>query len=148
MPISVNWATKVINVPQNYLEYVEEGIYKLDVNRFRLDLKKIEASEEGIVFEDTHRHFPEVTLAGVTLARVVEFINGYTITFEEKDSPYRVVCYGANHNIADVMNVNTVSLVVGNTAGLIVVRQGSGLSDEERRELFNIRPTIITMKFM
>ncbi|MGL4573353.1 MAG: hypothetical protein ACRCV9_01025, partial [Burkholderiaceae bacterium] len=33
---------------------------------------------------------------------------------------------GANHNIADVKTVNDVSLIVGNSAGLVVAGGGAG----------------------
>jgi hypothetical protein len=145
MPVSVNWPAKEILVTQDYLRHVQGSLYELDVNQFRLDLKALEAGEDGIIWEDTHRHYPEVTLAGVTFARVVEITNGYTITFEEKPSPYRVRCVGANHNISDVMNLNTVSLIIGNSAGLIVHSIGSGLSTEEHNELMSIRSTLQPM---
>jgi len=145
MSISVNWPAKEILVTQDYLRHIQGSLYELDVNQFRLDLKTLEAGEDGIVWEDTHRHYPEVTLAGVTFARVVEIINGYTVTFEEKSNPYRVRCVGANHNISDVMNLNTVSLIVGNSAGLIVHSVGSGLSTEEHNELMSIRSTLQPM---
>jgi len=142
MPVTIDWATKVINVPQNYLTYIGGSLYELDVNQFRLDLKAIEASEDGMPFEDTHRHNTEVTLAGITLARTVEIINGYTVTFESVGSPYRVRCVGANHNISDVQNLNEVSLIIGNTAGLIVKSIGSGLSQEEHDALIYVRAAI------
>ena len=131
MPIAINWATKVITIPQADLTYVSGSLYELDVNAFRLALKDIEDSEEGAVFPDTHRHNTEVVLSGVTYARSVEIINGYTVTFQDVGSPYRVRCVGANHNISDVQNLNNVSLIVGNAAGLIVKSVGSGLSVEE-----------------
>ena len=121
-------------------------MYELDVNQFRLDLKAIEASEEGIPFVDTHRHNTEVSLAGITLARTVEIINGYTVTFESTGSPYRVKCVGANHNISDVQNLNEVSLIIGNTAGLMRVSVGSGLSQEEHDALMAIKPTLEDMQ--
>jgi len=48
---------------------------------------------------------------------VVEIINGYTVTFE--DDSYAVNLVGANSNIADVVNLNTVSVRAANSAGLI-----------------------------
>jgi hypothetical protein len=122
--ITVNWATKVISVPQADLLSLGGGVYQLDVDELRLSLKDIEDSEEGINFADTHRHNTEVTLGGVTLARVVEIINGYTITFE--DGQYAVKLVGANNNVADVTNVNQVSVRSNNSAGLIVSEGGSG----------------------
>lgn len=124
MALSINWATKVINVPQADLSIVATGLYELDVDEFRLALKDIEDSEDGIPFPDTHRHNTQVTLSGVTYARTFEIINGYTVTFQDTGTPYAVRCVGANHNIADVKNVNNVSLIIGNSAGLIAVNTG------------------------
>lgn len=131
MAISINWETQVITIPQADLTYLSPGLYELDVDVLRLALKDIEDGEEGIAFPDTHRHNTEVTLAGVTYARTFEIINGYTVTFQDTGSPYTVKCIGANHNIGDVKNVNQVSLIVGNSAGLITVASGSGLSVEQ-----------------
>ena len=117
MAISVNWLTRVINVPQADLTFISGSLYELDVDAFRLTLKDLEDNEEGILFQDTHQHNTEVTVGGVTLARVFEIINDYTVTFE--DGQYTVRCVSANHNISDVKNVNQVSLIIGNTAGLI-----------------------------
>ncbi len=131
MAISINWATKVITVPQADLTLVSAGLYELDVDAFRLALKNLEDSDEGMSFPDTHRHNTQVVLSGVTYARTFEIINGYTVTFQDTGTPYTVRCAGANHNIADVKNVNQVSLIVGNSAGLITVASGSGLSVEQ-----------------
>jgi hypothetical protein len=141
MPISIDWATKVIFVPQDYMTFLSAGLYELDVDDFRLDLKDIEDSEEGLPFLDTHRHNTAVTLAGATYARTVEIINGYTVEFEEQTAPYTIVCVGANHNIGDVKVVNNVSLIIGNSAGLVVVSGGSGeggLTDEEHTQLMGL----------
>jgi hypothetical protein len=69
-----------------------------------------------MAYLDTHRHNTTVTVGGVTLARVIEIINGYTVTFE--DGQYAVNLAGANSNVADVANVNQVSLRSANSAGL------------------------------
>jgi hypothetical protein len=117
--ITVNWSTQVINVPQADLTPVSGSLYELDVDTFRLALKDIEDASDGMSFPDTHRHNTQVLLSGVTYARTFEVINGYTVEFE--DGPYTVRLVGANHNIADVKVANQVSLVVGNSAGLIAV---------------------------
>lgn len=122
MALSIDWATKVITVPQADLTLISGSLYELDVDAFRLELKDIEDSEEGMAFPDTHRHNTEVTLSGVTYARTFEIINGYTVTFE--NGSYTVRCVGANHNLADVKNVNSVSLIIGNSAGLVVPTGG------------------------
>jgi len=118
MAISINWATQVISVPQAYLTNLGGGIYELDVDQFRLDLKDIEDNADGIVFLKTHNHNTQVTLSGTLFARSFEVINGYTIEFE--NGSYSVKCVGANHNIGDVKVVNSVSLIIGNSAGMVV----------------------------
>lgn len=124
MALSINWVTKVITVPQADLGIVSAGLYELNVETFRLALKDIEDGEEGMSFPDTHRRNAPVTLAGVTYAQTFEIINGYTVTFQSTGTPYRVRVVGGNHNIGDVQNVNDVSLIIGNSAGLVAVNTG------------------------
>lgn len=138
MALSIDWSSLVISVPQADLTPVSAGLYELDVDAFRLELKDIEDGEEGMAFPDTHRHNTEVVLSGVTYARVVEIINGYTVEFEDVGTAYTVRCVGANHNLADVKVVNNVSLIVGNSAGLITVSSGSGLSTDQANRLARI----------
>jgi hypothetical protein len=118
MAVSVNWATGVIFIPKNYLTLVSGVLYELDVEQFREDLKALEADADGMTFLDTHRHNSVVVLSGVSYAQTFEIINGYTVEFE--DGQYTVRCVGANHNLADVKVPNQVSLIIGNTAGLVV----------------------------
>lgn len=121
MAISINWSTQVIFVPQSDLTFVSGYTYELDINWFRLQLKNLEDTEEGMSFPDTHRHNTQITLGGVTLARAVEIINGYTITFEELIPLYAVNLVGSNSNIADVTNLNSVQIRSANSAGLVVI---------------------------
>ena len=140
---TINWVTRVITVPQSFLTYISGALYELNVNDFRKALKDIEDSE-GMPFVDTHRHSTEVTLSGITYARTLEIINGYTVTFE--DGQYTVRCVGANHNLADVKNLNQVSLIIGNSAGLVVYETDvSGLTSEESAQLMKI---LTVSKFM
>ena len=120
MAISINWPTGVISVPKADMTLVQATpieIRSLDINTFRLTLKDLEDDAEGQVWATTHNHNTAVSVGGVTLARVVEIINGYTVTFE--DGSYAVNLVGANSNIADVVNLNTVSIRAANSAGLI-----------------------------
>lgn len=133
MSISVNWSTKVISVPQADLTHISGARYQLDVDAFRLALKDIEDGEEGMAFPDTHQHSTESTLSGTTYARQVKIINGYTVEFE--DGVYQVECVGANHNLGDVKVVNSVSLIIGNSAGLISVSGGGGGSAPTAAEI-------------
>ena len=143
MAITINWATKVINIPQDYLTDLGGGVYELDVNTFRLDLRDIEDNEDGIPFQYTHTHNTEVTLGGLTLSRVVEIIAPYTITFE--DGQYAVNLVGANNNIADKTNVNQVSVRSSNSAGMVTVNSGSGLTAEQHAQLMK---TLTVAKFL
>ncbi|KKS20784.1 MAG: hypothetical protein A2736_00405 [Candidatus Yanofskybacteria bacterium RIFCSPHIGHO2_01_FULL_41_27] len=120
MAITVNWPTGVISVPKAEMTLVQSApieIRELNINTFRLTLKDLEDDAEGQVWSTTHNHNTTVAVGGVTLARVVEIINGYTVTFE--DGSYAVNLVGANSNIADVVNLNTVSIRAANSAGLI-----------------------------
>lgn len=128
MAISVDWATRVITVPRADLleiQLIPSEIRQLDLDAFRSELNDISDDSEGMPFPDTHSHNTTVTVGGVTLARVVEIINGYTVTFE--DGLYAVNLVGANSNVADVTNVNFVSIRAANSAGLIQVTSGSGV---------------------
>jgi len=120
MAISISWPTGVISVPKADMTLVQSTpieIRELNINTFRLALKDLEDDAEGQVWATTHNHNTIVTVGGVTLARVVEIINGYTVTFE--DGSYAVNLVDANSNIADVVNLNTVSIRAANSAGLI-----------------------------
>ena len=136
MAISINWATRVIFIPKADMSVINPGppeVRQLNVNTFRLALKDLEDGEEGMPFPDTHAHATEKTLSGVAYARQVEIINGYTVEFE--DGMYSVSCIGANHNLGDVKVVNSVSLIIGNSAGLQVVSIGSGVTEQDKLDI-------------
>lgn len=119
MAISVDWPTGVITVPRADLAVVQLApteIRQLDLDAFRLDLKALEDDEAGIAYPATHAHTPPLTVGGVTLARAVELLPPYTVTFE--DGQYAVNLVGANSNVADRVNVNQVSVRSANSAGL------------------------------
>lgn len=122
MAINIDWGTRVINIPKadlTVIQLVPTEIRQLDINDFRLILKDLEDNVDGISFPSTHLHNTTVTVGGVSLARVVEIINGYTVRFE--DGQYAVNLVGANSNVADVTIVNQVSIRSANSAGLIEV---------------------------
>jgi hypothetical protein len=120
MSISVNWLTKVITIPKSDLTLVQSSpneIYELNLNELRYWLHDEQDSVEGIVNLEIFTHNTEAELGGITFARVIRIINGYTITFE--NGSYAVNLIGANSNVADVTNVNNVSVRPYNSAGLI-----------------------------
>jgi hypothetical protein len=120
MSISVNWSTKVITIPKSDLTLVQSTpneIYELNLNELRYWLHDEQDSIEGIINPEIFTHNTEVELGGITFARVIRIINGYTITFE--NGLYAVNLIGANSNVADITNVNSVSVRPYNSAGLI-----------------------------
>lgn len=120
MAITINWGSKVINVPRAdmlLLQSVPTEIRQLNLNDFRNTLNDLQDDEAGMPFPTTHNHVAPITVGGVTLERVVEIINGYTVTFE--DGQYAVNLVGANTNVSDVTNVNQVSVRSANSAGLV-----------------------------
>jgi hypothetical protein len=137
--MNIDWGARVINVfkADAFMTNLGGGIYEMDTDAFRLALKDLEDSEDGMAFPDTHRHNTAVTVGGITLAHVLEIINGYTITFE--DGQYAINLKNTNNNIPDVTNVNQVSLRSFNSAGLQIVETGvSGLTPEEAAALIAI----------
>ena len=140
MALSVNWPTGVITVPKADLTLVTGTLYELDVDAFRLELKSLEDDEAGMPWPRTHHHNTEVTIAGVTYARLVEILSPYSVEFE--DGAYSVRLAGANNNIFDVENgilvQNTVQVIAQNSAGLISITSGSGLSATEAARLRDI----------
>ena len=133
MALSIDPITHVITVPQADLTLVSGSLYEHDTNAFRLELKSWEDSAEGMVQPKTHDHNAEVALGGLTLARVIEIIPPYTITYQ--DGQYAVNLVGSNNNIADRLNINQVSVRSNNTAGMVTITSGSGLSAEEHDQL-------------
>ena len=129
--IVIDWSNREIFVPKFAslpVQTVPSEIRQLDLDEFRLALKDLEDSEAGMVFPATHNHNTTVTVGGVTLARVIEIINGYSVTFE--DGQYAINLFGANSNVGDVVNVNQVSVRVSNSAGLIA--GGAGIPTAEQ----------------
>lgn len=119
MPISIDWPTKIISINKADMILIQSTpveIYQLNMDFFHTTLRDLEDDVEGITFDTTHKYNDPVSIGGVVLARVVELINGYTVTFE--DGQYRVNLTGANTNLADVTNVNQVSVSSSNSAGL------------------------------
>jgi len=126
MAITVDYITKVISVPQGDLTFVSGTLYELDTETFRQTMKSIEASENGIHFDDMHQRNAPYTVAGVTYAQSIEIINGYSVTFTP-NSAWSVRLIGSNNNIFDIesgiLNQNQVQVIPTNSAGLIDVNK-------------------------
>lgn len=133
---TIDYSTRVISVLQSELTLVSGSIYELDIDNFRLALNDLADDEEGMPFPTTHVHVAPITFGTTTLARVVEIINGYTVTFE--DGSYAVELVGANSNIANVTNLNQVSVRSNNSAGLVQVEGTTSVwTEPEAVDLIN-----------
>jgi hypothetical protein len=124
MALSLDPATRVITVPQADLTFVSGTLYTLDTNQFRKDVWDLLSSEPYIWMPVAFRHNTEVTVAGITYARTIEFINGYSVTFENTGSAYSIRLEGSNNNIFDIdagiLNPTPLTTVIPtNSAGLI-----------------------------
>src|SRR5688572_25559125 len=116
MAVSIAWAsTKRIYIPRADMPIVQASpeVRDLDIDALQLELKDLEAAEEGAPWPDTHRHVTQTTLSGSVYARIVEFLAPYLVEFE--DAQYSVRTTGANHNLLDVKVNNQVSLLVQNS---------------------------------
>ncbi|MEK7613456.1 MAG: hypothetical protein AAB439_01095 [Patescibacteria group bacterium] len=130
MAITIDYLTRIIDVPQADLTFVSGTTYNLDVDVFRLTLKSIEDSAAGIAFVDTHIHNAEVTISGVTYARFFQIVNGYRVDFENTGTHYTVNAIGANHNLNDVSIFGGhFTLVPNNSAGLVNIDVASAVWD-------------------
>lgn len=136
MAVSIDWGTRVITIPRADMPItqVSPEVRSLDLAAFRLELKDLEDDAAGMPHPDTHRHNTTVVLSGVTYARTIEIINGYTVEFE--DGQYTVVMSGANSNVLDVKVANQVGVLGNNSAGLI--ETGSGLDASQAATLATI----------
>ena len=122
MALTLDPATKIFSILQADLTFISGALYELDTDQFRKDAMDLLASESYIWMEDCYTHNTEVTVAGTTFARTIEWINGYSITFE--NLVYSVRLAGSNNNLFDVENgilnpSGNVTVISGNAAGLI-----------------------------
>lgn len=109
----------VINVPRADMTLVQSTpteIRQLNINAFRTELNDLMDDEIGMHFPTNHVHTAPLTVAGVTLARVVEILDPYVVEFE--DGQYNVNIVGGNSNISDVTVKNQVGVNTANSAGL------------------------------
>lgn len=142
MAISIDYATKIISIPKADLTLVSGTLYELDTEAFRQELMDEQDSEEGMWADTAFTHNTEVTVAGVTYARTIEIINGYSIEFE--DGQYTVRLSGSNNNFFDVeagiLEQNQVQVISTNSAGLVVVSTVSP-TQQQIRDAMDISST-------
>lgn len=119
MAVTVDWSSYTIHVTKGSMVQIQAlptEIWQLDIPTFKETLGALLDEPEAITYPDIFIHYPSVTVGGAVLAKVVEILEPYTITFE--DGQYAVNLVGANSNIGDRVNVNQVSVRSANSAGL------------------------------
>ena len=146
MPITVDWPTSVITIPQSYMTALGGGVYQLDIDQVRLDLRDLEAQQaEGAAWPYTHDHNTEQVISGITFARGVVFLDPYTIAVSPAGG-WIVSCTGANHNMQDIYsNLTGPTLLPNLTAGLVVTGV-SGLTVAESAALLGIEADVATIQ--
>ena len=123
MTITVDWPTGLITVPQSdlipALDSNDEpipGFFVHDMEIFRRDLRRLEATSPGMPWPKTHTRFDPYRVAGVTYPQGIEIINGYRVEYE--DGQYVVNLQGGNNNVIDDRVVNRVSINPSNAAAV------------------------------
>lgn len=112
-------AEYIINVLRADMKPIQSDpfeVRELNVNDFRKELMDLQDNVEHQWAPTTHVHTAPLTVAGVTLARVVTIIDPYRVEFE--DGQYNVNIVGGNSNMADVQIKNQVGINTANSAGL------------------------------
>ena len=141
MAMTIDWPNKTISVPQGDLTLISGTLYEMDTeDYFRTELMKLADDEQGMAWPVPYQHNTEVTVAGVTYARVIEIINGYKVQFTP-DSQWTVRLSGSNNNVFDVQNgvlvQNQVQVIPTNSAGLQTVTSGSGVTQQDKDDIEN-----------
>ena len=143
MALTLNPATKVFTIAQADLTFVSGTLYNFDTNQFRKDAFDLLASESYIWMADAYDHNQEYTVLGVTYFRKVEWINGFSIQFEDTGSAYSVNYLGSNNNLFDIENgilipTPLVTTIGTNSAGNQTILSGSGLDAAQDAKLTSI----------
>ena len=123
--MDIDWPTGVITVykTDTFMSLAGGSVYDMDTNNFRLAVLAQEAGEQGMIWPKVFNHNTVVTLGGIEYSRLIEMINGYTITFDDTGGGWVCNLVGSNNNFLDVANLTAVQIRSNNSAGLINVRE-------------------------
>ena len=131
MSYSVNWTTKVIDIPLGDLTLVSGSNYTLDVGDFWIEMRRLEALPgEGLWAEQTIEYINTQSLSGITYSAIVKLINGYT--WQVAATGINVSLIGKNSNLLDFfIPGGSVSVLANNSAGKV----STGFTEVDRTEL-------------
>lgn len=138
----------LVTIPQDYDNLTllsgaaPNGTWGLDSMAFWQDLKDLEASEDGIVFNDLQTHNLPYTIAGVTYADAISMLCEITFYNSVANEDWTVIISGSNNDIWSIPDSvynptkgsGHLSLVSQNSAGLVEVGT-SGLTTDEAADL-------------
>ena len=123
----IDWPNRVITVFQtdSFISFAGGNVWDMDTDGFRRAVMQLEDDLlGGLAYPPVFSHNTTVLLGGIEYARIIEIINGYTITFDDVVSgAYVINLIGSNNNILDVTNLTTVQVRSNNSAGLTNVRE-------------------------
>ena len=137
MAYTVNWITRIIEVPTADLTLVSGTRYSLDMADFLTEIRRLEWEFTGGLWAppmldhtNTKKDF-----AGADYAPFDELINNYQVMFTGLAT--RVDLIGSNNNINDVLVDNGVSVIPSNSAGLQVkyIDTGSGVTEQDKLDI-------------
>lgn len=139
MAISIDHSTLVITVQQSDCVLVAGTFYRLPTETvFRPAVNSLLSAESGMPLPNAISHNTEVTVAGVTYARFIELINGYSIQFTP-NTAWSVELTESNNNLHDIASgvlvQNQVQVITTNAAGLVV--SGSGVTQADKDDIEN-----------
>jgi hypothetical protein len=142
MAISIDYNTFEINVPKADTVFVEFDAVtgrekrRLSVDIFWRALADVQDNEDDVWAPTAFENIVPVDLGTFVQGRAVIVLAPYIVTFE--DGTYSVELTDGNSNIQARTTVNSVQILSANTAGLVQVTSGSGLSDAQATQLSDI----------
>ena len=141
MALSIDAGTRIITVPKADLTFVSGTLYKLDTESFRIEMNALIASTNYIWLPDYATRNAPVTVSGTTFAQTIEMINSFSVTFDDTGGTdqYSVQLEGSNNNLFDiqsgVLNQNLIQVIPTNSAGLIQISVGSGVTAQDIEDI-------------
>lgn len=140
MAISVS-PTFIITVPKADMTLIQSTpseIRELNSNTFRMWLHDWADSPDGMGMPFPFKHNTQYTIDGLTYARSIEIVPPYTVTLQ--DGQYQVNIVGSNNNIHSRRNLNQVSVVPNNSAGLISLTEIYEATEASKLMIEGLRP--------
>ena len=117
------------------LQTVPYEIRELNTDEWRVELRDLEDDPAGRPWPRTHDHNTDIALQGITYAPQFILLAPYTVTFE--NGLYAVNIVGTNNNVLERTNKNQVSVNPSNSAGLIIVETGTGITEQDKLDIAN-----------